>query len=154
MVLPDGGHVVAGDEGQLRFDDRQVRCSTSADGERVSVFTAEEVAELVLIDPYAPSAGETADGGKVMAPIPGTVTRVLVEAGAPVTRGQTLLVIEAMKMELTLTAPSEGTIVELRCAAGDMVQEGRELIVMKEASPRPLSLNPAADGGPQTSSLE
>ncbi|MBV9782264.1 MAG: ATP-grasp domain-containing protein, partial [Acidisphaera sp.] len=45
MVLPDGGHVVAGDEGQLRFDDRQVRCSTSADGERVSVFTAEEVAE-------------------------------------------------------------------------------------------------------------
>ena len=59
--------------------------------------------------------------------MPGTVTRILAEAGADVVRGAPLIVMEAMKMEHTLRAPADGRLKGLKCAVGDFVQEGAEL---------------------------
>jgi 3-methylcrotonyl-CoA carboxylase alpha subunit len=63
-----------------------------------------------------------------MAPIPGRVASVLVQPGDAVQRGQVLVVVEAMKMEITLAAPEDGIVSAVRCAAGDMVEEGVELV--------------------------
>jgi len=62
------------------------------------------------------------------APIAGTVVKVLIEAGAEVKLGDTLLVLEAMKMETEVTAPKDGKIASVEVAVGDPVQGGQVLI--------------------------
>ena len=56
--------------------------------------------------------------------------RVLVEPGAEVTQGQTLVVLEAMKMEHSVQSPSAGTVAEVRVAVGDQVESGQVLVVV------------------------
>jgi 3-methylcrotonyl-CoA carboxylase alpha subunit len=82
---------------------------------------------LHWIDPFAGDLSEAAAANHIVAPMPGTVTRVLAEAGAVVARGTPLIVLEAMKMEHTLRAPAVGRLRALKCAVGDFVQEGTEL---------------------------
>ena len=60
--------------------------------------------------------------------MPGKVIAVLTEAGARVSRGRPLIVLEAMKMEHTLKAPEDGTVRQVRYAVGDLIEEGVELI--------------------------
>ncbi len=69
-----------------------------------------------------------AAGGALGAPMPASVRAVLVAPGDRVTEGQTLLVLEAMKMELPLRAPADGTVTAVHCAAGDLVQPGTDLV--------------------------
>ncbi|HSJ43245.1 MAG TPA: biotin carboxylase N-terminal domain-containing protein [Euzebyales bacterium] len=69
-------------------------------------------------------------GGPVVAPMPGTVTAVNVTDGEAVTAGQTLLVLEAMKMEHRITAPTDGTVHGLSVRAGDQVEIDRDLLVV------------------------
>ncbi len=75
----------------------------------------------------APGAGER----EVRAAMPGKIVAVLVEAGATVTRGQGLLVIEAMKMENEVTAPRDGTVQEIRVQPGQTVEAGELLAVVE-----------------------
>jgi 3-methylcrotonyl-CoA carboxylase alpha subunit len=85
---------------------------------------------LRLVDPLdvtqyeATAAGE----GSVRSPLPGKIIDLRVKAGDSVSRGQPLLVLEAMKMEHTLTAPADGTIKSVRYAVGEQVAEGAELV--------------------------
>ena len=72
---------------------------------------------------------EAVGGGRLTAPMPGRITQVLTSTGAEVRRGAALLVLEAMKMEHTITAPTDGTIEAVRYAVGDLVEEGAEMIV-------------------------
>ncbi len=60
--------------------------------------------------------------------MPGKVVSILVKAGDKVTQGQPLAVMEAMKMEHTLSAPRDGEVAELLYAPGDPVSEGAELL--------------------------
>jgi propionyl-CoA carboxylase alpha chain len=69
--------------------------------------------------------------GSLLAPMPGLVRRVLVEVGAVVTAGQPLLVLEAMKMEQTVTAPAAGVVAELRAKAGEQVAAAQVLAVVE-----------------------
>lgn len=75
---------------------------------------------------------EEAVGG-LSAPMPGRIVAVLVAVGDGVERGQPLLVLEAMKMETTITAPAGGRIAAIGVAAGDQVEEGRVLAVIEPA---------------------
>ncbi|HJY67438.1 MAG TPA: biotin/lipoyl-containing protein, partial [Streptosporangiaceae bacterium] len=72
-----------------------------------------------------------AAAGSLLAPMPGLVRRVLVEVGAVVTAGQPLLVLEAMKMEQTVTAPAAGVVAELRAKAGEQVAAAQVLAVVE-----------------------
>ncbi len=67
-------------------------------------------------------------GDTMMAPMPGTVIKVLVEPGQRVRRGDTLLKLEAMKMELPIRAPHDGTVKAIRCREGELVQAGVHLL--------------------------
>ena len=66
--------------------------------------------------------------GLLAAPMPATVRAVLVSAGDTVTKGATLLVLEAMKMELPLRTPADGVVKAVHCRAGDLVQPGVPLV--------------------------
>lgn len=70
-------------------------------------------------------------GGPVLSPMPGTVTVVEVTEGQQVTVGQTLVVVEAMKMEHVLTAPVDGTVRELRARPGGTVAKDAVLLVVE-----------------------
>ena len=69
--------------------------------------------------------------GGLEAPMPGKVIAVKVEAGQQVTRGQELLVVEAMKMENALRAPRAGVVKAVRARVGDMVQPGLVLVELE-----------------------
>ncbi|MGK3203441.1 acetyl/propionyl/methylcrotonyl-CoA carboxylase subunit alpha [Amycolatopsis sp. MEPSY49] len=77
-------------------------------------------------DPDAAAAA-----GSLLAAMPGAVVRVLVEAGDSVVAGQALVVLEAMKMEHTVTAPIDGSVAELRVRHGDQVDTGQVLAVVE-----------------------
>ncbi|OJX75904.1 urea carboxylase [Magnetospirillum sp. 64-120] len=64
------------------------------------------------------------------APVPGSVWKIAVEAGQPVKEGDTLIVVESMKMEIPVTAPVSGVVRELRCAEGRAVSLGQVLAVI------------------------
>jgi acetyl/propionyl-CoA carboxylase alpha subunit len=74
---------------------------------------------------------KAAPAGSLLAPMPGLVLRVLAEPGAVVTAGQPLLVLEAMKMEQTVSAPADGVVAELRAKAGEQVSTGQVLAVLE-----------------------
>jgi methylmalonyl-CoA carboxyltransferase small subunit len=78
----------------------------------------------------ASSGGETvADESKVCrSPFAGTVSRVEVEPGRKIAPNETLIVLEAMKMETIITAPVAGTIAKVNVGVGDAVQQGKVLI--------------------------
>lgn len=86
--------------------------------------------------PYAltPSQAKTpaTSANALTTPMAGTVVKVLVEAGAEVKAGDTLLVLEAMKMETEVTAPKDGTIKSVDVGVGDAVQGGQVLIEWDE----------------------
>jgi biotin carboxyl carrier protein len=66
--------------------------------------------------------------GSLSAPMPATVVRVEAAPGDHVTGGQTLLVLEAMKMELPVRAPGDGRVKAVHCKPGDLVQPDVSLI--------------------------
>jgi len=70
------------------------------------------------------------NSGNLTAPMPGTVVAVKVQVGDKVTQNQPLLILEAMKIEHTISAPSNGVISEILYDAGEMVEDGVELIVI------------------------
>ncbi|HEX3824421.1 MAG TPA: biotin carboxylase N-terminal domain-containing protein [Mycobacteriales bacterium] len=83
--------------------------------------------------PRFPDPTETLAAGSLVAPLPGSVVRVLVETGAAVTKGQPLVVLEAMKMEHTVTSPVDGTVADLWVAAGQQVNAGEVLAVVDDS---------------------
>ena len=99
-------------------------------GAEIAVFIDGESWEFEEIDPLKPSAAEDLGAGKLTAPMPGRVTRLLVDAGTSVRRGEPLMVVEAMKMEHTIAAPIDGIVTAVRFAVGELVEEGAELIAL------------------------
>ncbi|MFN7000454.1 MAG: acetyl-CoA carboxylase biotin carboxyl carrier protein subunit, partial [Elioraea tepidiphila] len=57
-----------------------------------------------------------------------------VEPGQPVARGETLVILEAMKTELRIAAPADGTVTRVTAQAGDLVAEGTELVFVEAES--------------------
>ena len=69
----------------------------------------------------------------VESPVPGSVWKILVEPGREVAEGETLIIVESMKMEIAVCAPSSGLVREVRCAEGRSIQVGQALVIMGEA---------------------
>ena len=101
-------------------------------GTETVVFVDSEGWAFEEIDPLMPPAGEDPSAGKLTAPMPGRITRLLVEPGSKVRRGEPLIVVEAMKMEHTIVAPTDGVVAAVRFRVGELVEEGAELIALAE----------------------
>lgn len=91
---------------------------------------AAPVATAPAAAPAAPAKGEAGAGAPIKAPLPGVVTKVLVQQGQAVKKGDTVLVLEAMKMENNIQAEQDGTVTGICCAPGDSVMEGTTLITI------------------------
>ncbi len=130
------GSVARGADGSLtaEVDGRRRNGVVIADGGRLTVFLGGSRRDIFLEDPGAAADSAEVGGGRLTSPMPGTVVRVLVEAGQTVAKDTPLLVLEAMKMEHTIAAPADGTVEALPFAVGDRVEEGVELVAFAPAS--------------------
>ncbi|MGM0585924.1 MAG: biotin carboxylase N-terminal domain-containing protein [Pseudomonadota bacterium] len=123
----------AGDALRYRLDEgpaHPVRLALH-DG-RATVLIPGAAFAYALPDPIAAAEAAAGPGDALTAPMPGLVKLVSAAPGDTVTEGQTLIVMEAMKMEHRLTAPRDGTVDELLCAEGDSVSEGAILLKLAE----------------------
>ena len=77
------------------------------------------------------TAAHADDGGALASPMPATVVDVRVAAGDHVNRGDVLVTVEAMKMELPIVAPRDAVVAAVRCARGDLVQAGAPLVELQ-----------------------
>jgi 3-methylcrotonyl-CoA carboxylase alpha subunit len=111
----------------LCLGDAPERVSAAWSNRDLDLITPRGRITLHWIDPFAADVGEAAAASRIIAPMPGTVTRILAEPGLDLPRGAPLIVLEAMKMEHTLRAPTDGRLKALKCGVGDFVQEGAEL---------------------------
>jgi 3-methylcrotonyl-CoA carboxylase alpha subunit len=136
LELPDGAvHAAAHEDASgmsLRVDGVLHRLRVVRAGSALTVILGGRNFEVEAIDPLAPPRTEATGSDRVLAPIPARVCRVLVSAGDVVRKGAPLLVLEAMKMEMTLSAPADGTIASVRPEVGEMVAEGSELVTFNE----------------------
>jgi len=110
-------------------------------GQQIAVYCAVRLTERYLsvdgamfILGAAAERRRTSGAGSsdLAAQMPGQIREVLVQPGEMVKRGQTLLVLEAMKMEIRVAAPTEGRVKRLLIQAGDVVDRGQRLVEMEE----------------------
>ncbi|MGP3958724.1 ATP-binding protein [Nonomuraea sp. 3N208] len=91
-------------------------------------------AELIPV-PRLPEPVEHVAPGSLLAPMPGSVLRVEVAAGDRVTKGQSVLVLEAMKMEHRIAAPADGVVSGVHVEKGQQVEAGAVLAIIQEGNP-------------------
>ena len=85
--------------------------------------------------PVIQRPANVASGGAVKSPLPGIVISIDCKLGDSIKKGQTLLVLEAMKMENTIPSDREGIVAEIKVNKGDTVLEGADLVIL-EATPK------------------
>ena len=112
----------------LWLDGARISAQSWTNNETVYVFTDGGRDEITLIDIMAHVGEESAAVGSLKSPMPGQVVAFKVAVGDSVKKGEPLAVIEAMKIEHTITAPTDGLVAELLFAAGDLVADGDELL--------------------------
>ncbi|GGX48046.1 acetyl/propionyl/methylcrotonyl-CoA carboxylase subunit alpha [Undibacterium squillarum] len=124
----------AGNQIQLSLDELTLSGEVIWDGEKVHVFAAGQHTELHYHDPLAHAGDAEAEGGRLTAPMPGKIVAVMTEKGRAVKKGEALLIMEAMKMEHTISAPHDGEIAEILYAVGDQVSEGAQLLAFAQSN--------------------
>ena len=121
------------DRHDLRIGTQRLSATVYARGSRYTVYTEAGAAQVAEFDPLAHAGDGAAEAGRLTAPMPGKVVSFLAQPGDKVVRGQALAVMEAMKMEHTISAPRDGVVAEWLYAVGDQVAEGGELLRLAEA---------------------
>ena len=107
-----------------------IATGTFVAGNEVHLFSGGEHRVFEWIDPYLPEAEHADAHGGLRAVMPGRVLAVHAKPGDEVAKGAPLVVLEAMKMEQTITAPYAGKIDRVMCEVGDQVREGAELLAL------------------------
>ncbi len=96
-----------------------------------SVYTQQSAFQFNKVEPDLGEAGSAAGAGGLNAPMNGTIVQLLVARGASVAGGDALLVMEAMKMEHTIRAPTAGVVQEFYFQPGDLVDGGADLLAFE-----------------------
>jgi biotin carboxyl carrier protein len=117
------------------------RAHVARDGDRL--FVRVDGREVHMAEPgerdtkgAGGDAGASGDGRRIIAPMPGKVIKVCVSAGDSVRKNQTLVIVEAMKMENEIKAASDGVVVKVDVAAGELVDAERTLVELEPAGTR------------------
>jgi biotin carboxyl carrier protein len=124
QMLPEGGWLV-------EMGDQRWVCCAAAQGKARFVHLNGQSYTLSVPDARSQRRSSAASGGDLTAQMPGQVVNVLVAEGDAVTRGQTLLTLEAMKMEIRVAAPGDGHVKRLLVKSGAMVERGQRLVELE-----------------------
>ncbi|MFZ6735257.1 acetyl/propionyl/methylcrotonyl-CoA carboxylase subunit alpha [Undibacterium sp. Ji42W] len=116
----------------IKIADQTVAATVVRDGEHFHVFSQGRHTDLHYIDALAHAGEAEAETGRLTAPMPGKIVAVLVNKAQEVKKGDALLIMEAMKMEHTISAPHDGVIDEVLYAIGDQVTEGAQLLAFHQ----------------------
>jgi len=127
LVSKDGAELA------LRVGETALHGCVRRDGDVFHVFSGGRHVTLTYNDPMAHAGEIEAAGGRLTAPMPGKVVAVLVGSGRTVVKGEPLVIMEAMKMEHTIAAPSDGLVEEVLYQVGDQVADGAPLLAFKAA---------------------
>jgi len=127
LSFSDG--LIAGGIEKVRLQARYLRY-----GARLHFWVAGSHWELVLEDPRLKEFSTTAAQGGLTTPLPGVVAAVVAKVGQSVRAGEVLMVIEAMKMEHSISAPYDGTVKVIHFSHGDRVPEGSQLLELAPAT--------------------
>ena len=122
-----GGEAMA-QAGHVLVDGVQRNPVVIAQGGVLTVVLEGEAWPLHIVDPWAPPASAAEATGRVAAPMPGRIVSISVIAGQAVSRGDVLLVLEAMKVQMRIAAPRDGVVEAVLAAPGALVEEGAELV--------------------------
>ena len=114
----------------VEIDGRRRRSRVTRSEDRLVVQTTGGDVELAILPRFTPPGGDEVSGGLV-APMPGKVIELRIAVGDRVSAGQTLVLLEAMKMEHPMRAPTDGVVAELPVAVGDQVENGALLLVIE-----------------------
>ncbi len=132
LDLPGGASVRAsashGDAGtiDLELDGKRSRATVVRNNGTLTVFTADG---SYMLEFEKPALAEEEDpSGRLVSPLPGSGIQVLVASGETGAKGQALMIIEAMKMEHTISAPKRGTVRQIYFSKGEQVAEGAQLL--------------------------
>ncbi|MER7608142.1 biotin carboxylase N-terminal domain-containing protein [Nocardioides sp. NPDC127503] len=117
----------------LEKDGLRTTYEVSIDGDRIDVDSSFGHTALRKRPRFTDPATQT-QPGSLLAPMPGSVISVLAESGSSVTEGQPLLVLEAMKMQHTVTAPTDGVLTQINVKPGTQVAAGEVLAVVEETA--------------------
>lgn len=107
---------------------RQLVAQVVRRGLELHVLCTGNTHRLLLHDPHVEALEQEDVGARLTAPMPGKVIALLVEDGTWVKRGTPLVILEAMKMEHTINAPSDGTVTQMNYKAGSLVADGATLL--------------------------
>jgi biotin carboxyl carrier protein len=114
----------------VKDGDRQVRVAVAQDATATWAFhdgTVWRIERAASGRPRGKGRGETS----VMSPMPATVVSINTAPGQPVAEGDTVIVLEAMKMELPIKAPRAGVVKAIHCVKGELVQPGVNLLELE-----------------------
>ena len=122
----------------LLIEDRSYESAVMTSRDGVDVYVSGDVFHLRVTDELwarAEGSAHAAGTGKeeVLSPMPGEVVQILVEAGQAVQAGETVAVVEAMKMQNDIAAIRGGRVLEIRAQAGAVVDQGAVLVVLDAA---------------------
>jgi len=119
---------IEGNKLHISIDGHRSQATITRDGINISLYRQNGVFNFTHITPDCGNSDDQDEQGGLTAPMNGTMVSVLINAGDKVKKDQPLMIMEAMKMEHTIKAPSDGTIDTLYYATGDMVDGGSELL--------------------------
>jgi len=119
---------ITGDQLRININGHQSQASIVKTDDVISLFRANGVFNFTHVKPDFGDIDGDSGGAGLVAPMNGTMVKVLVSKGDEVTKDTPLVIMEAMKMEHTIKAPSDGTIEDIFYAEGDMVDGGSELL--------------------------
>jgi|GEM_PF-3001475 len=125
--------VVFGTGDRVEIDGRRLSVETLRRGTDILVLMEGEAFTYGTIDPLAIAAGAGPGGDAILAPMPGAIRRVSAVPGEMVAAGETLVVMEAMKMEQSLKSPRAGTVAQVMVAVDDQVGDGDTLVTLEPA---------------------
>ena len=115
----------------LQFDRQRTTARVYRHRDVAHVFTAGGATQMGVVDTLARAGGADVPSGNLTAPMPGKVVSFAVKVGDKVRKGQTLAVMEAMKMEHTIAAAADAVVKALLYLPGDQVAEGAELLLLQ-----------------------
>ncbi|OGD14393.1 MAG: hypothetical protein A2V76_05305 [Candidatus Aminicenantes bacterium RBG_16_63_14] len=144
FVFREGGCVleaevrrISANELQFRLGGRTLRAHLVRDGERT--FVSVDGRDFVVSE-FRPETGRRGEGDektaetslRVKSPMPGKVTNIAVSEGEEVRKNQTLVIVEAMKMENEIKTAIDGVVTKIHVAVGDLVDSERPLIEVEK----------------------